>query len=215
MSVVRIQAAGPGTLDRASALLAGIQGGIYQAVKGAMPRAVSHLRTDSTKAVQEWYAISAANLRANQHINVRYTYQNGVEAAVTFSGRKIPLYRYDGASPKTPAWAEGEWVRAMIQGQWRSVHPGLPAAGHQLKGTAPTRFGHAFVARMKSGHIGIFAQTGGSTSKESDEISELMGSSVPQMLGNEAVTERLTGEALQEFEDRMEHEINALLNGWR
>ena len=214
MSIVQMQVYGPGSLDRASALLAGIQGGIYQAVKGAMPRAVSHLRTDSTKAVQERYAISAANLRANQHINVQYTYRNGVEATVTFSGQKIPLYRYDGVYPRTPAWKK-KWVRVLLQGEWRSVHPARAASGHQMKGNAPTRFGHAFVVRMESGHTGIFERTGGASPSGSDAISEMMGSSVPQMLGNETVTERLTGEALQKFEDRMEHEINALLNGWR
>ena len=83
----------------------------------------------------------------------------------------------------------------------------------KLKRTAPTRFGHAFVAAMKSGHVGIFERTGGSTSSGGDAIRELMGSSVPQMLGSQTVTEALTREAMDYFETRLEHEIARILQG--
>lgn len=53
------------------------------------------------------------------------------------------------------------------------------------------------------------------TAKRNNAIRELMGSSVPQMLGSPEVTEKLTGEAMKKFEERLEHEINAFLYGWR
>ena len=46
MSVIQVEAAGQEVLDRATRMLAGIDGGIDKAVKSAMARAVSHLRTD-------------------------------------------------------------------------------------------------------------------------------------------------------------------------
>ena len=61
-----------------------------------------------------------------------------------------------------------------------------------------------------SGHVGLFERTGGK-----DEIQEIMGSSVPQMLGSPEVEERLARESMEKFEDRLDHEINAFLNGWR
>ena len=215
MSVVQIEAAGQETLERMQKLLAGFPNGVEKASRSAMSRAVSHLRTNSAKAIRERYDISAANILANENVSVRYSFQNGVQAFVTFAGKKIPLYRYGGASPTQPSVDASKLVRVMIGGQWRTVHPGIPARGHQLKSTSPTQFQSAFVARMESGHVGIFERTGGMTAKRNNAIRELMGSSVPQMLGSPEVTEKLTGEAMKKFEERLEHEINAFLYGWR
>lgn len=215
MSGIQIETEGRQALDRATRLLAGIEGGIGQAVRSAMPRAVSHLRTGGAKAIRQQYAISAANLKGTETAHVRYSYQNGVQAVVTFGGHKIPLYRYDGASPAQPAFDTGSWVSALVAGKWRKVHPGLSASGHQLKTTSPRQFQDAFVARMSSGHVGIFRRTGGSTATGGDAIEELMGSSVPQMLGNSQVAEELAQESVEKFEERLDHEVLRLLNGWR
>ena len=71
-------------LERAEGLLAGIPNGIEKALNSAMSRASAHLRTVSTKAVRERYAISAANIRAEELVTIAYTYQNGVQAYVSF-----------------------------------------------------------------------------------------------------------------------------------
>lgn len=202
-------------LDRMVKLLAGIVGGVEKALKGAMSRTASHLRTNSGKAIREQYDIKQAAIRAESSIKTRYTYSNGITAEVTFSGHKIPLYRYGGAAPTQPTQDTGQWVNAKIQGHWRKVHPALAARGHQLKSTSPTQFREAFVARMASGHVGIFMRTGGVSSSGSDEIKELMGSSVAQMVGSQEVADKLVDEAMDKFDERLEHEVTALLNGWR
>lgn len=195
MSVIHIQTAGGDSLARAEKMLSGIPGGMEKAVRSAMARSVSHLRASSVKAVRERYDIAAADVRANENVTVRYSYHDGVQASILFAGRKIPLHRYGGAAPKYP-----------VPG-----NPNAPAFGHQLKSTSPERFHSAFVARMPvSGHVGLFERTGGK-----DEIQEIMGSSVPQMLGSPEVEERLARESMEKFEDRLDHEINAFLNGWR
>lgn len=216
MSVVQIEATGQETLERMQKLLAGFPNGVEKASRSAMSRAVSHLRTNSAKAIRERYDISAANIRANENVSVRYSFQNGVQAFVTFAGQKIPLYRYGGTSPGNPTVNTSKLISVMIGGQWRTIHPTVPARGHQLKSTSPTQFLSAFVARMKnSGHVGIFERTGGMASTGNYQIRELMGSSVPQMLGSQSVTEGLTKAAMEKFEERLPHEINAFLNGWR
>lgn len=201
-------------VDRASKMLAGIPNGIETATRRAMGRASDYLRSHSVQAIRKQYDISAANLRAEENVHVKYNYQNGVSVEITFAGRKIPLYRYGGAAPKFPMVDRSRRVTAMLNGHWRSVYPSVEAAGHQLKSTSPTKFSDAFVARMQSGHIGIFERTGGSTSKGGDAIREIMGSSVPQMLGNPLVAEKLSAETAAKFEERLDHEITVLLNGW-
>lgn len=83
-----------GALDRAEKMLAGIPGGTEKAVKSAMSRAVSSVRSNAVKEIRKEYDIGAAAVRSNQNIKSRYTYAGGnVTATVLFAGHKIPLYR--------------------------------------------------------------------------------------------------------------------------
>ena len=107
-------AAGREAVERAKALLAGIHGGVEKAAKSAVRSAERTLRSGSKKAILEKYDISGAGLRLEadgsrqgraqkeSNISVRYSYQNGVQATITFSGHKLPLYRFGGAYPKVP-----------------------------------------------------------------------------------------------------------------
>lgn len=214
MSTIIVETAGRETMDRAARLLSGIKGGTEKAVKRAMARSVAHLRTESAREIRKQYAISTANIRANETVHVRYTYQNGVQAYVTFSGHKIPLHRYDGVTPAVPTQDTGRWVRAKIDGKWFTFHPSVQVRARKLKDKAPKPFVNAFVAQMKSGHIGIFERTGGVTGTDRDKIEEKMGDAVPQMLGSKAVEERLAKGAMEKFEQRLDHEIQVILNGW-
>lgn len=213
--MIRVEAADQGALDRATKMLAGIDGGLRKAVKSAASRSTQHLRTQSTKAIRERYAISQSNIRSNENIRVKYDYANGVQATVTFGGHKIPLARYSGTTPAAPSYDSSRLLPIRGSQGWAMMHPGVPAKAHQLKGTAPTTFQSGFVAKFSSGHIGIFERTGGATSTGSDEIRELMGSSVPQMLGSEEVQEDLAKDTMDKFEERLDHEVLAILNGWR
>lgn len=210
------EAAGQAAIERAKALLAGIQGGVDKAMKASMSRTVDRLRRESNQAIREKYDITDAGIRAEKNVRVRYSYQNGVQATVTFSGRKIPLYRFGGASPAVPAQdiAAGR-KPVMVKGAWTMQYQGVAARGHQFQDTGPTQFMDAFVAQMKSGHIGIFERTGGSTSEGSDAIREIMGSSVAQMVGNQQVAQGLTERAYETFETELDKAVYRILTGWR
>lgn len=213
---IQVSVAGQEAMDRAVRLLAGIEGGIEKAVRGAMTRTVKHLQSSSAKAVRDRYAISTANIRADENVKVTYSYNNGVQASVLFGGKRIPLFRFDGASPSQPTKDTSRRLPVMTgPDHWRLMAPGLPASGHVLKGTSPYRFERAFVARMGStGHTGIYERTGGMTSSGKDEIEELFGPSVPQMLGSQEVAKTLVDEAAEKFEERMDHEVLRILSGW-
>lgn len=210
------EAAGQAAIERAKALLAGIQGGVDKAMKASMSRTVNRLRRESNQAIREKYDISDEGIRAEKNVRVRYSYQNGVQATVTFSGRKIPLYRFGGAYPKVPTQdiAAGK-KPVMVKGAWTMQYQGVAARGHQFQDTGPTQFMDAFVAQMKSGHIGIFERTGGSTSEGSDAIREIMGSSVAQMVGNQQVAQGLTERAYETFETELDKAVYRILTGWR
>lgn len=218
---VHVGIAGQDTLARVERLLAGIPGGVEKAVRSAASRASARLRSASVKAIRERYAISAANVRANENIQIRYDYRNGVRVSVCFYGRLIPLHRFDGAAPSVPTPDTSRRFGVMHgflaggEEKWHLMYPGVPAHGHVLKGTSPATFPHAFVARMNStGHIGIYERTKGMTSRGKDEIEELFGPSVPEMLGSQEVAEKLVKEASDSFEKNLEHNINAILYGY-
>ena len=210
------EAAGQAAIERAKALLAGIPGGVDKAMKASMSRTVDKLRRESNQAIREKYDITDAGIRSEKNVRVRYSYQNGVQATVTFSGRKIPLYRFGGAYPKVPTQdiAAGK-KPVMVKGAWTMQYQGVAARGHQFQDTGPTQFMDAFVAQMKSGHIGIFERTGGSTSEGSDAIREIMGSSVAQMVGNQQVAQGLTERAYETFETELDKAMYRILTGWR
>ncbi len=216
VTVTVSEAAGQEAVERAKALLAGIPDGVDKAMKAAMSRTVGRLRSESDKAIQEKYDISDAGIRSEKNVRVGYSYQNGVQATVTFSGRKIPLYRFGGASPAVPTQdiAAGR-KPVMVHGAWTMQYQGAAASGHQFKDTGVTQFADAFVARMKSGHTGIFERTGGETHDGSDAIREIMGSSVAQMVGKQEVAQRLTEESCQTFETELDRAVYRILTGWR
>lgn len=215
MSTINVQIADEGTIKKAAALLQGIDGGLEKAVRSAAGRATQHLRTNASKMVRQQYAIKAREVSSANNAKVSYTYNKGVTATVTFGGSVIPLIKFDGSGPAQPAYDNSRKVAVLTGNGWKKVHPGTPARGHAMKGTAPVKFEHAFVARFGSGHVGIYSRTGGATRSGRDELSEIMSLSVPQMLSNEDVEKELSDQAMTKFNERLDHEITAILNGWR
>lgn len=205
--IVKVDAFGGEALERANKVLSGVPDGVQKAINSAMPRAVAELRKKSYERIRERYAISEKNIRSEETIKVSYQTGNGVIASVRFSGRKIPLYRFDGSRPKSPIYDKNDLVRGYTSKGWQMLPKGRPAYGHVLLGTSPALFEHAFTATMSNDHTGIFSRNGAG-------IEEIMGPSVAQMVGNEEVAEKLVKDASDKFEERIEHEITRILNGW-
>ena len=128
----RVEIVSPELLHNAEQQLADIPGGIEIAMKRAMNRATAHLRTQSTREIRKRYDIARKDIRAEQNITTSYRYFNGVEAKISFRGKKIPLWRYGGSSPSKPTVNTEKTVMAIVNGNLRPVHPGIAATGHQF-----------------------------------------------------------------------------------
>lgn len=208
---------------RAEKMLANIPDGLEKAVRSAAKRVESYLKYASAKEIRDRYAIYHKTVRDEETAKVSYSFENGLELNVRFSGYKIPLYRFMGSAPKVPTKDTSRRFPVAIDAtyplgvrklKWRSLYPSVAAQGHVLKSTAPYRFERAFVAKMSNGHIGIWERTGLTTKRDKAEIEELYGPSVPQMLGNDEVANRVMDDAHKKFDERLDHEIIRLLNGW-
>ena len=207
------------SVENAERMLAAMPGGFEKALRSALSRTASHARTRISRRVRERYAISAGNLRTEQNVTLRYkAVSGGAEAVMHVVGTKLPLYRFEGATPKMRT-DQAKWVPVLIgdqrQRNWRMVHPSITAKGRILKGSGPKPLTDSFVATFRSGHTGIFERTGGMTSGFKDEIVEKMGLSIPQMVGNQEVIDKISHDASEKFNERIEHEVEAILNGWR
>lgn len=126
----------------------------------AIRRALNRAAT-STKAVMASEIAKDTGLKVGtvkDQIHVQEATVTNFVARLSISGAPIPLYDFN-AKGRLPSRGKGAGVRAK-----------LPPPG---KGTYP----NAFLARMKSGHIGVFQRTG----KARLPIYELHGPSLPKV----------------------------------
>lgn len=176
------------TKAKVSALLSEVPNGPERAFTNAMNRALSRARTTTFKEVQSTYAIKKKVLDEFTKTETKKATPNDVCGIIRFAGTQVPLYKYSLTQPKYPV-------------------PGMKVKAGQKTATT---FEHAFIAKMKSGHLGIFERD----SKRSLPISEIMGSSMLAMAGNEETMGKVYEETSRVLDERIEHEVHRLLNGY-
>jgi hypothetical protein len=177
-------------IERISDLLAGVPNGAHRVLNNALNRGLTTVRSESTKQITNVYDIKSASVKSESNIKMRKSTPDSLIGQISFSGFKIPLYKF-GVTPKNPG-------------------TGKPVKARQMKSSSMTLFANAFIAQMRSGHIGIFERTG----RGRFPIHEIMGSSVAQMAGNSVVYDEVEKAAQETIDKRVEHEIGRILAGY-
>lgn len=202
-------------IERAEALLRGVEDGALIAVKNSLPRAATQIKKEAANEVTKHYALKKATVEKYVKATPEYSYtDNKVLASLRFTGNEIPVLDYEGNTPQTDRRLP-HLVPVMIRGEWRKAHPGVAARIRLVKGKRPQQFTDAFTVRFKNGHTAAVERTGGVTVDGSDSIRTIMGMSVPSMLNFEQAKTNLGEKANEVFQERMDHEVIRLLNGWR
>ena len=177
------------SLDKATRLLAGINGGVYKAVGSALSRAAATGKTAAKQPVTKEYTISQSEFLARtRNINhfVRES-SGGISVVFGFRGNVIPLMKFN-----TRVNGSGQIVTQV-----------------KRSGSAET-LNRAFSAQM-GGHKGIYERVGVKRFPEE----ELYGPATPQMMySNEEVTDEIERKVADTYEKRIDHEILRILNGW-
>ena len=177
------------SLDKATRLLAGINGGVYKAVGSALSRAAATGKTAAKQPVTKEYTISQSEFLARtRNINhlVRES-SGGISVVFCFRGNVIPLMKFN-----TRVNGSGQIVTQV-----------------KRSGSAET-LNRAFSAQM-GGHRGVYERIGPSRFP----VKELYGPATPQMMySNEEVTDEIERKVADTYEKRIDHEILRLLNGW-
>jgi Prophage minor tail protein Z (GPZ) len=146
-----------------------------------------------------------AKTQAGREIRTRYNISSRIV------GRHITVFR----ATKTGATSLTAIVRPfgrkfqVIAFQARQTPAGVRI---QIKRGSPKVIAHAFIARLKSGHLGVFARGVYSGrrfvhQKPRLPITELFTVGVPQAFGNRVVIEALQRKVREKFPGILEHEI--------
>lgn len=179
-----------GSLERATNLLAGISGGAYKAVGSAIKRAADSGKTVAKRSVTKEYTISQSEFLARTRSINHFVRESSGEITISFgyAGCVIPLTKFN-----TRVNSSGQVVTQV------------------KRSSAAEVLEHSFQARMGE-HRGIYERIGSSRFP----VKELYGPATPQMMySNDEVVEEIGEKVIDTYEKRIDHEILALLNGWR
>lgn len=177
------------SLDRASKVLAGINGGIYKAVGSALARAAAAGKTAAKGAVTKEYTISQGEFLSNtKNINhfVKET-GGGISVVFGFRGNVIPLLKFN------TKYGDGGRIATQVK-----------------RTSSAELLESAFIAQA-GGHRGVFEREGPARLP----IRQLFGPATPQMMySNEDVLDDIEQKMADTYEKRIDHEILRVMNGW-
>lgn len=154
----------------------------------AINRAAESARTEAGRKAREQYYIKQRDVVST--IRIRQATPDDLAAIVISRGNLVPLTKFR-VTPNRPQPTRKSPIIVRVK----------KGGGGPIK--------HAFVARMRSGHLGVFNRAG----KKRLPIMERYGPSVPEMLNSDTVSQYVEAKASEVLEKRLEHEIERVLGG--
>lgn len=189
MIKVLVDDVGEGSIDRARKLLAGIPHGAEKAIGSAIKRASRTGMAYATKMLQREYVVNSGVMKSYTQTKQHFINSGGgTTVDLEFRGHHIPLMKFDTSVSK-----DGR-VSVRVK-----------------RSSGKSALDHVFSASVGK-HSGLFE-------RETDSrfpIEEKFGPSVPQMLSSNDDLQQELGDKIREaFDERIDHEILAVMNGWR
>ncbi|MBQ9365772.1 MAG: phage tail protein [Schwartzia sp.] len=184
------------SIEEAQRLLTNMPGAVNKASKTAIRTTIKGMKKESAQKVRERYTIKASKVTNTIRTS---TGDGGLTARLTSKGRVNDLSYFIHKPKSVPK---------------RRPPTGKYLYSQVVKGEGGT-IAHAFLARMQSGHVGVFQRAGHGSSMSSLPIQKLSGPSTPQMLGSPNIKEFIEKRLRERFEKNLSHEVNAFLMGYR
>lgn len=191
IGVYLVDDVGDGSIDRVAKLLAGIPHGADKAIGSAIKRAATSGEAYAARVIRKEYVISAADFKrytkSKRHV---VTADGSTTVNIEFKGNHIPLLKFD-----TKIGSDGRVVTRVKRSSVKTV------------------FDHVFQKTVGThGHAGIFERV----SDKRLPIEEKLGPSTPQMMSyNDDIAQEIGDKVRETFDQRIEHEMLAVMNGWR
>ena len=199
-------------LDRAAKMLEDFPGAIDKVSKKAVRAAVKGVKREAIDKITERYTIQKSRVGGT----MRVSYQG---SGAVFSSRgpvnDLSYFKHNPRSVLKHRPPKGKYLYSQV-----------------VKGQGGT-IAHAFLARMRSGHVGVFERTGknadsvpsywrptwgwgankGKGVKEG--IKKLSGPSTPQMLGSPTIQSYMERRLTERFGEALDKEVTTFLGGLR
>lgn len=158
-----------------------IKNGAPRVMVRALNKTASKAKTESSREIRKIVTLKAKTV--NNAIKIQKANFKNLSAKLTISGRPLPLYAYG--------------VRQTNSGVSVRVRKSKPIEKHKS----------AFIARMKSGHIGVFKRRG----RSRIPIDEKAGPSIPAVFqfNNESL---VTLHASDNLQTQLDREIAYMLS---
>ncbi|EFV78955.1 hypothetical protein HMPREF1013_00839 [Bacillus sp. 2_A_57_CT2] len=154
-------------------------------ISSALNRAVTNVSSNVSKEVRQRYVVKAADIKNT--LSKTKASRSNLSAIVKSSGGLMPLDRFK-VSPRTVQPRRKKPIKVSVKKGGLKTLPG------------------AFVVNLNG--IKVFKRT----TKRRLPIMRLFGPSIPQMIGNEEVREKINLEGNETFQRRLDHEINRILS---
>lgn len=175
-------------IEKAERMLEHIPGAAPKAMARALNRAAESAKTEAGRKVRESYYVKSSDVSST--IKIYKASETDLNALVISRGNLMPLMKFR-VTPRKPTPNRKKPIVARVK----------RGSGGPIK--------HAFVARMNSGHIGVFTRAG----KQRIPINENYGPSIPEMLNSESVSAWVEQKATETLDKRLDHEISRILKG--
>lgn len=175
-------------LDRANKLLAGIGNGsgAFKAINAALRRAAQSARAKAGTFASSRYYISAGGFKG--HVRDKISMEGGsggvTGVKLTFAGSVIRLIEFNTRFSK-----DGGVAVSVKKGGGGVIFQG-------------------FIAN--TGRLGVYERVGASRLP----IEQKYGPSAAHMMMDEEVTKSMENQIVETFNERIDHEIDRILNGW-
>ena len=179
-------------LDRARKLLSGIPWGAEKATYRALNKAARRANTRTVQSICKSYNIRPGAVRAKLTLSLATRYK--FNAQLGLRGSPLELMKF-AVTPKKPPSQKGKRPEARTQ----TVAGVKFGTRHVLP--------HAFVARMKNGHVGIYSRR-----QERRAIRQRYTTSVPQMMASITVMPEIMEEAQRVMAAEFDRQIELLLS---
>ena len=174
-----------------------------QALANAVNHALAHGKTKFKQEIVKKYTLTSSN--AHKMMKVRKATTNNPTAEIKFNGARLAIARFYKAMPKNPP----SQLRLPPSSRKRPTVELIRGQKHTS--------GSAFIARMKSGHVGVF-QRGeeqalnrvGKLTKHTQRIEERTGSSIVTVANKKEVREPAWSSVSVDLYRRIDHEMRRL-----
>lgn len=176
-------------INRVDAILSGVKNARYKVFSNAINRGLMAGRTEGTKAIRQTYNVKAGTVNKYGKVKLDKASESSTVGQIEFAGAVIPLMQFK-VSPKEVG--KRKTVTAAV-----------------LRNGTGAQIAQAYVTDLKSG-IGVFERL--TRKRETSQI--LYGPSVAHMAENINVLPKMEEKAQKTVNERVEHEITRLLNGY-